>query len=273
MSNWHRLNHLTACTIHGPDAEAFCQSQFTADIAAIPEARWQVTAWCNRKGRVRAVILAARFPDRVEIVLPASQIGICRELAPYTIGRQVELEPGKSVSGSLDPDSAATRIGGRPALGLRVDQDQPAPAPGDEWIHRWRLSELRLGLPWLNDRSQDRFLPQALGLEGNGGLSYSKGCYPGQEVVARVHYLGKAPEKMVGLLVEAGSNPLPEDLAGLSSRDARGKTVSLLCGVESGDRWIALAVGSSALQPGEEVRIPVAGNAVSGQVTPVDSLC
>jgi folate-binding protein YgfZ len=273
MSNWYRLEHLSACVIKGADADAFCQSQFTADIAAIPKDVWQITAWCTRKGRVRTVILVARRQGRVEIVLPAPQIAVVNELTPYTIGRKVELEVCNTVSGSLEPDPGSSRIGAEPILGLRIDQDSTAPLPAQDWIHQWRLAELRAGLAWLDERTRDRFLPQALGLENNHGLSYSKGCYPGQEVVARVHYLGKAPEKLIGLLVDAGSDALPTDLAELSCADARDQPITLLGGVQSGDRWMALAVGSRELQVGDEVKIHGGIRSFSGQVTPADSLC
>ena len=71
----------------------------------------------------------------------------------------------------------------------------------------WHLLDIRAGIPWLNGNTTEQFLPQELNLEELGGLTYSKGCYPGQEVIARVHYRGKSKQQMYRATVVSDTLP------------------------------------------------------------------
>ncbi|WP_254914641.1 MULTISPECIES: folate-binding protein YgfZ [Pigmentiphaga] len=77
----------------------------------------------------------------------------------------------------------------------------------------WRAADIASGLPWITAPTQDLFVPQMVNLELIGGVSFTKGCYPGQEVVARSHYLGKLKRRMFAGHV-AGGQPDPQALAG-----------------------------------------------------------
>ena len=67
----------------------------------------------------------------------------------------------------------------------------------------WQAADIAAGLPWITAATQDVFVPQTVNLELIGGVSFTKGCYPGQEIVARSHYLGKLKRRMFGGLADA----------------------------------------------------------------------
>jgi len=297
MSNWHQLTQLSGCRIEGPDAVAYCQSQFTADVEALPIGQWQICGWCDRKGRVRMVILTARYKDHVEIILPTAQKSLLGALSMFTIGRSVKLVPIDSVSGAyLSDEDAGSNYSDHQAIKndpfnrmLKLDGTEdseardPTGAPDVNWPQTWASQDLRMPLPWLDPRTQDRFLPQALGMEANGGLSFTKGCYPGQEIVARVHYLGRAPEQLVALSVDSStwnsgnknstSGPSAEEFSQIKAAAKDGGRVSLLSTVEHAGNCLMLAVAPSKLKPGDTVEINRAEKSVLATATPFETLC
>ncbi|MFW5815369.1 MAG: hypothetical protein ACOCVP_00810, partial [Wenzhouxiangella sp.] len=96
----------------------------------------------------------------------------------------------------------------------------------------------------------EQFLPQALGLEERGGLSYRKGCYPGQEVIARVHFLGKAKERLLAFRLEAQADCSDQDL--LDDNGQRlGRTLQSAC---TNGGTVGLAVVGVQHQPGQPIR-------------------
>jgi folate-binding protein YgfZ len=93
-----------------------------------------------------------------------------------------------------------------PDEGRGLDLARTDATDDDQQARQWMVRDICAGLVWLSPPVSEQFLPQSLGLEDRGGLSYKKGCYPGQEVVARVHYLGRAKERLSGFrLAGAGS--------------------------------------------------------------------
>lgn len=220
MSDWNPLPHLSAITLTGPDAGAFAHSQLTTGFDQPAEPGWGLTAWCNPKGRAIAVILARQHQQGVDLVVPAGQgQQLTRQLGMYAIGRKVEFQRTTQVQGCMDrEDDGDQTLRPDPGRALRLIENDPAAAdPG--FIEHWRQRDLAAGITWLDTGSSGRFLPQALGLEERGGLSYRKGCFPGQEVIARVHYLGKAKEQLSGFRLKGSVECSEQDL--LDAHDQR----------------------------------------------------
>jgi folate-binding protein YgfZ len=199
MHHWNLLSHLSGIRIEGPDARAFAHAQFTTAFNDETAPGWRPTAWCNPKGRVITVLLARVSESAVDLIAPAEQLDLIGKRLPmFAIGRKVRLENGLSVAGCLGNC-------GQPEHQLELDRercldlDRPELEPDRQFISEWITRDIRAGLAWLSQARSEHFLPQALGLEDLDGLSYTKGCYPGQEVVARVHYLGRSKEKLSGI--------------------------------------------------------------------------
>jgi len=184
--------------ITGPDASAFCQSQLTIDVDTLIPERWHPCAWCNAQGKVRAILLIRVTENGCDWVAPTSQIEDIRKgLMPYTIGRKVAIGSPLPIWGgtanlstntlSFDPKRCLSTV-----AKAEANSQELAPA-------LWHLADIDAGLAWLTPDLAERFLPQALGLERLRGLSYTKGCFPGQEVIAKVHYRGRPKHRLVRL--------------------------------------------------------------------------
>ncbi len=94
---------------------------------------------------------------------------------------------------------------------LVLTGDDDAPEPDKQLQEEWRVAELRLGITWLSPPTSGEFLPQMLGFEELGAVNYRKGCYPGQEIVARTHYLGKVKRHPRLLACRLALGPEPMD--------------------------------------------------------------
>lgn len=186
------LQTAQAVLMEGPDALAFAQSQFSSQVTALTNHRWQFSSWLDAQGRVRNLFHLARLDDeRLLLILRGGDaeafIGALRR---FVFRSRVKLSIAK---GSLAGDAAfplhnvdvrddVIRIGcGSHAMlfGANVGSDDA-----------WQLEQLREGWPWLPDAALNEVLPPALSLHRLGAVAIDKGCYPGQEIVARLHYRG-----------------------------------------------------------------------------------
>lgn len=204
MSESFNLGRAELVQLQGPDARSFAQSQFCSDVANLPANDWQWSAWLDAKGRVRYFFaLIEADVDRLLAWLPLGDAAtFALDLLRFKFRARLDVESvdGFSVLGQFDAaqDSARWQRDGE-SLRLRLDGATPrlvslAPAPASEVDHdalqRWRACDAGDGLPLIDTASAVQFVPQALDLEQLGAVSFRKGCYPGQEIVARLHFRG-----------------------------------------------------------------------------------
>ncbi|MDD1641600.1 MAG: tRNA-modifying protein YgfZ, partial [Methylococcaceae bacterium] len=93
---------------------------------------------------------------------------------------------------------------------------------------QWRYLDILAGMPWLTTETSEEFIPQMLNLDILGGISFNKGCYTGQEIVARTHYLGKTKRTMFLAECDTPSTPLPNSIIiddGTGTEHAIGKVL------------------------------------------------
>ena len=199
--------------LQGPDAEVFAQSQLANDVTLLAPGQWQWSCWLNAKGRVLTVLALLRIGEGdLLAILPdggAAEFG--QALQRFVFRRKVKLAiDARTVSGSfdaaslasgntaaIDPDGSIELDWGSPWLPrvLRIAPDHPAGTT--DGSASWRQADLRLGLPRLVADQRESWTAQQLGLDRLNGYSVRKGCYPGQEIVARTHFLGKAKRATV----------------------------------------------------------------------------
>ena len=238
-------------TLEGPDAAAFAQAQFANDVAGLAVGQWQWNAWLTPKGRVMAVFALARLAeDRVWLVLPDHPApAFVESLRRFVFRRKlkIELPVDTAISGAfaapvvahgatLAMDDGVLELDwsgqGGPRT-LRVG----APAVDDVTAQAmWRAADLRHGLPRLPDAQREQWTPQQLALDRLAAYSVKKGCYPGQEIVARTHFLGKAKRALQGF--HAAGSVAPGAMVRDSERDI-GEVVST---VADGPQTLLLAV-------------------------------
>lgn len=238
----------TGCLrFEGPDAAAFLQGQLSNDVAtlAIGDAQW--TSYNSPKGRMLASMLLWRASEDVFRAFVASDLAetLRKRLAMFVLRAKVKVNGDPlppCLIGMTGTDAPATalrvvrearenapdvaRAGGPDdAIAVVTSPDGRAliVAPGEVrdlvislltvYAHElpgthWAWSGIAAGIPTITAATQDQFVPQAVNWDIIGGVSFKKGCFPGQEIVARMRYLGKLKERLYRLH-HAGDAPLP----------------------------------------------------------------
>lgn len=215
----HRLLALT-----GKDALAFAQAQFMNDVTALADGQWQWNGWLTAKGRMVALFALLKLDaETLWLLLPDyAPAELADGLKKYVFRSKAVLTPRNDlhVSGVWDVASGSDlrefqRIGDD-ALSLewpgarRIDitPATAAEAPADDAAAmRWREADLRAGIPRLDASQAAQWTPQQLSLDRLRAYSVKKGCYPGQEIVARTHFLGQAKRGLVLLETAAEAKP------------------------------------------------------------------
>jgi len=229
--------------IKGSDAGKFLQGQLTCDIEQLDLNKALPGAYCSPQGRVRAnFILLKQSDDTFLMLLPESQAAFLEEaLSPFVAFFQCTLKnessqwnfcglKGKKDSNELLPintsdlltdswevstadDILCINLPGEYKRWLCVSQNpfdttsQGYTALDDtDWLHQDMLQ----GLVWINDNNRDKFLPHDLSLPALGAVSFTKGCYVGQEIVARMQYRGK-PKYLLALIKTEAMQEKPEE--------------------------------------------------------------
>jgi len=207
------LHYLRLFSASGADAGDFLHGQLSADIAGMAPGEATLAAYCSVRGQVIAPILIQRRQSdwllALEHTLAAQTI---QRMTRFILRAQVRFSALESfwLAGSLeDAAKIRTKEGiwlARPGLGYTITSQPPSDV--NSGVRAWKQRELQHGLCWLQPETSERFLPQMLGLDDIGALSFSKGCYPGQEIIARARYLGKVKRHPVLLELE-GNAVLP----------------------------------------------------------------
>jgi folate-binding protein YgfZ len=224
----------------GEDAAAFLHAQVTSDVVGLRAPATQYSGYCSPQGRLLATFLLWRFEDEIVVQLPASlREAVQTRLARYVLRAKVKVSDatsrytpigiaGENAAAALAPEVDNVPVSPHQVVigehGVRVTALPGeryvalVPSPGiDGWRARfdavsarressdWRSLEVEAGIPIITERSQDEYVPQMVNLDLLGGVSFNKGCYPGQEIVARMHYLGRLKQRMYRIRVGAGT--------------------------------------------------------------------
>jgi folate-binding protein YgfZ len=223
------LAPLSAIRIAGPDAAVFLQGQFTNDVAALAESAAQYSAWCSPKGRMLANFLLLRTGAATfEMLLPSSMIGAIRKrLTMFVLRSKVTIDDatderirigvgGPTAAAALR--SASIEVPARFQC-LTLDGGLIVAVPGGRYIALmqaaqaedfwnrlssaalpaafsvWQWLGIRAGVPIITAATSDQLVPQMANWDALDGVSFRKGCYTGQEIVARTQYLGRLKER------------------------------------------------------------------------------
>ncbi|WP_318241142.1 CAF17-like 4Fe-4S cluster assembly/insertion protein YgfZ [Stenotrophomonas lacuserhaii] len=216
-------------SLSGPDAVTFAQAQFSSDVAALSDSHWHWSAWLTAKGRTIAVFQLIRLSsDALLLVLADGDAdAIASQLQRFVFRRKVKITRredlqvraafaapqaavGATVAGSLE-EMLELDLGGTSLLRVMcitpTEADLKTADADAALTAAWRQADLRLGLPRLVPNQREHWTPQQLGLDRLNGYSVRKGCYPGQEIVARTHFLGKAKRALQLLQLSAPAEP------------------------------------------------------------------
>lgn len=210
-----RLTGYDAIRLTGSDASAFLNGQVSAEVAAIPEGRIGLAAWCTPKGRVDFLFRVAPGKDALWLIVRADALERCvTRLKMFVLRAEVTVagpaDHGRSVYFlGDDGDTADSASDGFIDVDGRRSLHFADPATGAaDGQRRFDLADVAATIPVFGEALAGAFLPQALNLEALEGLSYRKGCYPGQEVIARLHFRGEN-KRALATLAGTGSGTPP----------------------------------------------------------------
>jgi folate-binding protein YgfZ len=287
------LSHLGVLAFSGLDAETFLQAQLSCDVKAVPVGGASLGAYCTAKGRMLADFFLARAPDAFLMLLPRELVAsVQKRLRMFVLRSKVEISDASDAWVLLGAAGTAAAAGvaalkldaglrfeiprGRYLVALPPERAprvwetlsatlRPAGSPAWEWL------DIRNGVPFVGLATQDQLVPQMANLELIGGVSFKKGCYPGQEIVARAQYLGKVKRRMFLARLDGGDAPAPGDA--LYSDDlgdqASGMVVNARPAPQGGYDLLAVAQVSS--RHGSTVRLKSPGGpALSFEPLPYD---
>jgi folate-binding protein YgfZ len=273
-----RLLHLGVLRFSGPDSSSFLQGQVSNDTRRICEGQSLLAAYSSPQGRVLALMHLLQHPSGIIAILPRDLIVPTMEaLRRFVLRAKVKIEDAGAeltVSGqhsARDAQSSATAaasvagdgerrwiIGSADAGAALQTQDpanrpvqqpvqQPANRQADQVELDWRLADIRAGLPQIYLATRETFVAQMLNLDLLDGISFTKGCYTGQEIIARTQHLGRIKRRLYRLQLPPG-----EWLIGQPIRLPDGRSGRLTEVVRHGEGSEALAVLNVHTQPDAE---------------------
>ena len=208
-----RLSDWGVIDAQGEDAAQFLHGQLTQDVLLLAVGQARLAAFCSAKGRMQASFwLLKRSADSVLLIMPKALIArTVKRLSMFVLRSKVQLrdagdawslwgEVAPSAPASPAPASVETVEGGylltiHPALGhdrklCILQADGPVPARPELSAPVWDWLEVRSAVGFVTEATFEAFVPQMLNYESLGGVNFKKGCYPGQEVVARSQFRG-----------------------------------------------------------------------------------
>lgn len=222
-----KLTYLSAIRFSGSDAGDFLHGQLSADVLGLDSGDSTFACYCEPKGRVLALMLVHRAGEDYHVIMSgALTASVSQRLKLYVMRSDVMIEvlSDHAVSGLYADEIPDPALTSTCAIRLAGSSQWLVIAPHDIAADTntvlqadWKHSELQLGITWLSPGTSGQFLPQWLGFEELGAVNYRKGCYPGQEIVARTHYLGKVKRHPRLLNSKLAIDPEPMDKLGLIS--------------------------------------------------------
>ncbi len=199
------LDDLGVLDIRGPDSKRFLQGQLSADVSALMPDQQGLAGLHTPQGRVICVLrLQCLAEDHLLAILPAVLAeSVASRLRRYVLRAKVVIEDCSAGFQVLGVWQGSQRR-------LQVIERGTAPPEGQRRdAAAWQLAEIRDGLPQVVAATSDHFVAQMLNLDLLGGISFTKGCYTGQEVIARAHYRGRVKRRVQRFVTQSDAALLP----------------------------------------------------------------
>ena len=276
------LDSLGVLRARGPDARKFLQGQLSNDMSRLSAERALLAGYHNVQGRAIALLrLIELAPDDFLAVLPRELVGVlATRLSKFILRAKVKLSDeseawqvhGVLAGSPVEPAAAAhapqlpppvgevadahiVRIGESPPRLLVVRARGAPPLTGHAplSLRDWQLAAIAAGDPQVYAATSEEFVAQMLNLDLIEGISFEKGCYTGQEVIARAHFRGRVKRRMQRFITEGAAALAPGDTARLA--DGRALTIVEAAQHEDG-RCEFLAVTALTAEPEGPPEVP-----------------
>ncbi len=253
----------------GADAASFLHSQLTQDFALLDRDHARLAGFCTAKGRLLATLVGWKqgqdgTDSEILLALPAETLAATlKRLSMFVLRAKCKLSDASAefaVYGllgapaaqawALQRDGDAVQIA-LPGMGraLRVQAaDAPAPAGTAITADDWAFAEAEAGVAWVRGATVEAFVPQMINFEVLGGVSFKKGCYPGQEIVARSQYRGTLKRRLQVFETDAAATVGQEIFHSADPEQPAGVVAS--SGAKEGRTAIAAEIKLAALEGG-----------------------
>jgi folate-binding protein YgfZ len=230
-----KLEQYGLLLVAGEDARAFLHAQLTNDVENLAPGMTRYAGWCSAKGRLLATFLVVPSAGGFLLQLARDLVPVvAKRLSMFVLRSKVKITdatgqwaqfgvwgPAEGIPLSVSESGGSMTVHIEPERSLvlaPVNSDSRyAPNASAE---DWALAEIRAGRPLIAQATQDQFVPQMVNLELAGGVDFKKGCYPGQEIVARAQYRGAVKRRMVrlrGAALQPGQEIYSDDAPGQAS--------------------------------------------------------
>lgn len=254
------ISHLGLLRIEGEDSQSFLQGQFSNDVRDVSHSQAQYSSYCTPKGRMQASFLLWLNDDgNYYLQLPRETlVGLQKKLAMYVMRSKVKITDVSDeyvrfmVAGVEAKKAIEAILGGDAPSSLRINQgvgfkvisleenrfEIVASAEQGQTLWTklathckpvgsqcWDWLNIQAGIPVIYNATQEEFIPQMVNFELIGGVNFRKGCYPGQEIVARTQHLGKTKRRMYLAHIAASDAPQPGDPLFYAEGDGQARIV------------------------------------------------
>ncbi|ARB26825.1 folate-binding protein YgfZ [Pseudomonas tolaasii] len=235
------LSHEGVLAVRGSDASKFLQGQLTCNLNYLSDTQASLGARCTQKGRMQSSFRIVLQGDGVLLAMATEllepQLADLKKYAVFSKSKLTDESAGWARFGLADADQALASFGlelpaetdsvvrtgtliairvspGRAELWVPADlaettRNQLAAQLKEADLNAWLLGQIRAGIGQVMPQTRELFIPQMLNLQAVGGVSFKKGCYTGQEIVARMQYLGKLKRRLYRLNLNAAELPEP----------------------------------------------------------------
>lgn len=275
------LTHLGAIECSGEDATIFLHHQLSSDIQHLGTDLAQHSSWCTAQGRMVASFIVWHTGQGLLLATAADLVApLVKRFQKYVLRSKVQLKDQGDdlillgLAGEKVP--AALRTAGLPlpeekimacsrqgdAIVIRLEHNRfllalPVESACEQWsvlretlcpvgISAWRWLDIESGLPWVTAATCEEFVPQMADFDKIGGVSFHKGCYPGQEIIARTRYLGKVKRHLFRLDSPVPLQPGDDLHSPEHPGQAIGKIISSAPNLDGGYRALAVLLSSYA---------------------------
>lgn len=253
-SNAHvvSLAHLSLIAVTGNDALKLLQGQTTCDFSQINESYSSLGAFCNHQGRIRGIFRALKIENGFLLITSAAIAeDFIAELKKYAVFFKVDiqLDPAYKLYGILgqqDDNPTNSCIQSDDGIFIKnqthIDSyywlSQEQQVADDQYLFAWKHNEITSGLCWIEKETFEKLIPHYLHLPELGGVSFTKGCYTGQEVVARMHYKGKLKHQLKCFSLNSAE---PVAIGTLIYQEEKKVGQVIRCASDNENNWIMLA--------------------------------
>ncbi|WP_426217283.1 YgfZ/GcvT domain-containing protein [Pseudomonas sp. DWRC2-2] len=235
------LSHEGVLAVRGADAAKFLQGQLTCNLNYLSDTQASLGARCTQKGRMQSSFRILLQGDGVLLAMTTEllepQLADLKKYAVFSKSKLTDESAAWVRFGLVNADTALASLGlelstetdsvvrndaliairvspGRAELWVPAEQgdvvrNQLAATLDQTDLNEWLLGQIRAGIGQVMPQTRELFIPQMLNLQAVGGVSFKKGCYTGQEIVARMQYLGKLKRRLYRLSLDASELPEP----------------------------------------------------------------